>query len=346
MSTVYLHIGLPKTATSTVQSAIQQLRAKLDARGFWTPLGIMAHHRFAIGGLDDDDPRLQLPHYRRVLASGNEGVFAEFEAAVRDRKSIIVSSEYLNACGAHCAADLLARFGVAPADARIVVCLRRQDRFLESSYNQEVKRMGRTRKLVWSRAKTAPWDWYQKLSAWGDTFGDAALRVLIYERIAKQAPGIMFARAVLGACDLDFEAAELEALAAEADDFANASLPAELVEFKRAANGVTAIGEADWLTEKAMAAGMAGTKFRMDPELAAEIIEFYKPSNAEVARRFLGESGALFDDFVEPQGRGAPVRKFDARVMSQLLGLMAAEIGALRTNLRARQRRARQQSQS
>jgi hypothetical protein len=295
----------------------------------------MAHHRFAVGAVDPSDPRLQQAHYQRVLASGNDAVFADFEQAVRDGKNVLISSEYLNDCGGRAAAKLLARFGVLPADVRVVVCLRRQDRLIASHYNQEVKRMGRRQMLAWSHEEAATWDWCQKLSQWADQFGDGAMRVLIYERLAQQAPGILFARAILNACDLGLEAADFEGIAGEAEDHRNASLPAELVEFTRAANTVTRIGDADWLIEQAMAAGVGNTKFRMDPALAAEIVEYYKPSNAEVARRFLKESGALFDDVMDDAGRAAYVR-LDPKVMSQLIALVAAEIGALRAKLRVR----------
>ena len=337
MTIVYLHIGLPKTATSTVQWAIQKLRPLLAERGYWTPQGIMAHHRLAVGAVADGDPRLELAHYKRVLASGNDGVFVAFEQAVGDGKNILISSEYLNDCGGAAVADLLARFGMTPAQARVVVCLRRQDRFIESHYNQEVKRMGRTRRLAWSPRKAARWDWYQKLSGWADQFGDDAIRVLVFERILRAAPGVLLAKVVLNACDLQVEAADLQGVASEADDYMNASLPAELVEYARTANTVAGIGEAEWLLQRAMAAGVGGTPFRMDRQLAAEIVEYYKPSNAEVARRFLKEPGPLFDDAIDDADRRAP--RLDPKTLSQLIALLAVEIGSLRGRLRVPTRR-------
>ncbi|OGA54315.1 MAG: hypothetical protein A3G24_03690 [Betaproteobacteria bacterium RIFCSPLOWO2_12_FULL_62_13] len=338
MSTVYLHIGLPKTATSTVQGAIQKLRLLIAARGYWTPRGIMAHHRFAVGAVDPGDPRLKQAHYQRVLASGNDAVFAEFEQAWRDGRNILVSSEYLNDCGGRAAAGLLTRFGVNPADVRVVVCLRRQDRMIASHYNQQVERMGRRQQLAWSHEEAASWDWYQKLSQWAEPFGDDALRVLVYERIVQQPSGILFARVILGACDLGFEDAEFASIAGEADDHRNANLPAELVEFKRAANTVTHIGDVDWLIEQAMAAGIGNTPFRLDRALATEIVEYYKPSNTEVARRFLKESGPLFDDDLDDADTVAHAR-FNPRIMSQLVALLAAEIGGLRKKFRSAQKR-------
>ena len=343
MSTVYLHIGLPKTGTSTVQNAIQKLRPVLAQRGYWTPEGIMAHHRFAVGAMAADDPRLKQAHYQRVLASGNDGVFAAFEQAASDGKSILLSSEYLNDCGGKAAADLLARFGVTTAQARVIVCLRRQDRFIASHYNQEVKRMGRTQKLAWSHEEAPHWDWYRRLVGWANEFGNEALHVLVFERLVKQAPGALFAKAVLAACDLPLDDSEFERIAGAVQDYANASLPAELVEFARAANTVTRIGEAEWLFHKAMAAGMRGTPFRMDRALAAEIVEYYKPSNAEVVRRFLREPGPLFDDEIDAPPDTTAVPNFDPKIMSQLIALLAAEIGTLRTMLRQTLRRSRAQ---
>lgn len=330
MTTVYLHIGLPKTATSTVQGAIQKLRPLLDPKGYWTPLGIMAHHRFAIEALDKSDPRFAWSHYQRVLASGNDAVVSEVKAAVRERKHILISSEYLNDCGPQATARLLAQFGVHARDVRIIVCLRRQDRFLESIYNQEVKGAGRTRPLVWSPRQASPWDWYAKLSAWAGEFGDAALRVLVFERVTREAPVHLFTKAVLEACDLKFEEADINSLASAADDYINASLPAELLEFKRIANTVTQNSELDWFIGKAMAARTVSTRYRMSKSLAAEIVAYYQVSNAEVARRFLKEPGPLFDELLD--GDDAAPAPLDTVLLSQLIALIAAEIGAQRGN--------------
>lgn len=333
MSVVYLHIGLPKTGTSTVQAAIQELRPLLASKGYWTPEGIVTHHRFAIGAVDENDPRRKLAHFQRVLAKGDAAVFGEFEQAFREGKNILISSEYLASCDAKAVARLLARLGVPPAEVRVIVVLRRQDRFIASIFNQEVKRTGRTRPLAWSRDHAAGWDWHRRLAPWAEEFGEQAIRVLVYERLMKQAPGIRFVNAVLGACDLVLEVAALEGISARIEKYRNPSLPAELLEFKRVANMVTQIGELDWLVDRALTTGVGNTRFHMDRALAAEIVEFYRPSNAEVARRFLKEAGELFDDELDDPGTAARPR-FDLRTMSQLIALLAAEIGALRIGLR------------
>lgn len=286
-----VHIGLPKTGTSTIQAAIQALRPRLETANIWTPKHVVAHHRLAIATLHPDDARLTRPHYRRVLSGGHEGVIDEFQEALAQGRTILLSSEYFDAAGPRSLSEYLEGAAGGNVDVRVVVVLRRQDSFIESSFNQEVKRTGRTEPLTWKPDQAAPWDWYAKLDSWARHFGEDNISVLVYEEL----PRADFAAAALQAMQIPIETEYMHALREAVPPVLNASLPAGMVEFMLRANSVSAPNELDWFMNLVEQKEINSGPYCMPDSMATAILDHYQESNDKVARRFLGRESGLFD---------------------------------------------------
>jgi hypothetical protein len=316
MTSISLHIGVPKTATSFIQSWLHVNRNALAARGVYAPERPIYAHRLAAEHVDAfPSSRMDVVDIKKIDLQRAVGAF---EAAVRSGRyaHLIISSEYFYAASPEAViGDLRVRFGL-PID--LIVYIRSQDAVAVSGYNQDVKKLGKTA-LRPRPHYMASHDWRVLLDRWSQHVGRERMRVISYDLSAAQ-------RTVLA----DFVAAACPVIADDvargvfADSpVANDSLPADLLEFKRLANALGEFGAADFL-EAMMQAGYKGERFGIGLEEIRHWRAIYKESNEYVAREYFSAANdeAIFptasaDNGVDYEGRLPP--ETVARVLAFML---------------------------
>jgi hypothetical protein len=337
MTVLTLHIGLPKTGTTYIQGWLQARREALANIGVWVPARHIYPHRLACAFIADAKraARADVVHIRETpyalalddLARGlRDGRFAQ----------CIVSSEYFFEAEPRDVAALRAAAADVDVEVRIVAFLRRQDRIIESGYNQEVKAMGITARIaVASYQKKL--DWLALFESWASVFGEANVTLVNFDTVSR-AGGVLaeFCRATgLPA-----------ALAEGADDRArNESLPADLLEFKRIANFAAGAergqGPVEDFLALAMESGIGGPSFRLSPDAARAHLAKYAQSNSALAERLGYAPGATL--FPEDDLQGAPAGAdftgcLPAETLAQLLALHVRQTAALTARIEALER--------
>ncbi|RHW27869.1 hypothetical protein D0Z08_06140 [Nocardioides immobilis] len=316
-----LHIGMPKTGTSLIQSVLQGLRPQLAHEGVWLPPNNLAAHRIAVEAFAADSrlsTRADVEAIREAITF--EEAVAHSRPTSEEFTKVILSSEYFQQCSVPLLLPLLEKMGFSSEATSVVAALRRQDRILVSGFNQDVKAMHRSTPLIWDPDDAHQLDWYALLTPWAETFGKDAIKVQVFDRevAKKESLTCLF----LEACDVSYDEASVTSLEVSRRDQENASLPADLLAFKFVANGVTRPGEVDWLIDEAQARGVGGGVYGLAEETVQAILEHYRMSNRQVALEYLGEDGDLFDDVVT-----APTHTdltVDPVILSSLLAICVA----------------------
>ena len=287
MSAVSLHIGVPKTATSYIQSWLHQNRVLLREHGVFVPDKPIHAHRLAVEVLSGPpwDKRPDVLEIRgTAIAEAQQGFLKA--VAAQENKTTVISSEYFYYCDpAAVAPAMQALFG---PELDVVVYIRSQCDLVLSGYNQDVKRLGKTA----SRPKPGYhklYDWGALLDGWSKHFGKSHIKAISFDRSAR-------GRTILS----DFVAAACPTIAKQFADgvfqdtpLQNESLPADLLEFKRVANalGDSTLYDYEWL-EAVLRAGYKGPRFGVSAEEAAAWNAFYAESNEYVAREYFNGAAA------------------------------------------------------
>jgi len=217
--TLYLHIGVHRTATTSIQRFLRGNTQALALRGVLNPGGLSRHHVLA----------------GRILSGQADAVAAELTAEARAAgaaagcpvRAIVLSDEDI------CTRTDIARLARLSAhfEVRVIFVIRRQDLWLESWYRQNVKWqwnpdlahltfaefLARRRRFFWI-------DYDATVTRLERLFGADAVRVMVFEKDAMpEGPVAAFARAI-GLDSLD---------GLELGQHANASLSALTTEFMR-----------------------------------------------------------------------------------------------------------------
>lgn len=180
-----IHIGLHKTGTSAIQSFLLDNRAQLLEQGLLYPLDLeeWGNHNPLAWHLMD--PRYMPTHgdfYRELSSPAH---WEKLHEAVSEQPTdrVILSGEDFSLIGRpQQLAELLERY-----DTRIVVYLRRQDQYLQSIYNQDVKnyefmRRERFEDFVLDHRLEEILHYDVFLERWGAAFGRENIDVGIYDR--------------------------------------------------------------------------------------------------------------------------------------------------------------------
>ena len=169
--TLYMHVGFPKTGTTTIQSNLALCSARLRAAGICQP-----------DRLGRDAPG----HHRVVDLVRTEGAqgFVEYLTEVLDLDRMVLSSESISGLikkrSELWSEDLVDRlktkFDVIP-----IIVLRRQDYMLESSVAQRAKHEKRLDlSFETSDAQRYRYDYLRVTDALARSFGQENVRVVIY----------------------------------------------------------------------------------------------------------------------------------------------------------------------
>jgi len=185
---VYLHIGWHKTGTTAIQKLLLRNRPALrDQLGMGYPAAGLykaSHHLPAWA--------LQLPLRARLLkqigcSRSPEAMFRDMleEATSQGLNSVVISSEEFSPIHRY----NLDRLAKSFEGHRVVIVayVRRQDEYIESTYNQMVK-FWRSRftkdfgTFLEGHLKTERLNYHRYFRQWADVFGKDNLRIRIYNR--------------------------------------------------------------------------------------------------------------------------------------------------------------------
>ncbi len=233
--TVFLHIGLPKTGTSLVQSAFlgaPQTLGRFAIRYLQTGTRVFddgGHHVLAMAGLGERGQRISPEKSPDLVRRCWNEAIAEIDSC--DETRIFVSSELL-ALDVTQEADIETfRDGLSAQgrhDMKIVVTLRDPAEFVNSVYSQRVRDgfdgtaqdyMARIRHLL---------DWEALIRPWAEVFGAENLILLRFEALDRAAMVDDFFRRVFG---------ETHAGPLFPSPQVNPSLPHAAIVFLREVNG-------------------------------------------------------------------------------------------------------------
>ncbi len=230
-STLYIHIGAPKTGSTLIQRHLEQRRDELRTFGLLYPdagLRGFGHHDVAFL-LDGGYPDWAKPQ-DEPLSTISERMKRECAAFQGD---VLLSSE---------------DFYLLPQPEKLrkwiddyqlndnrriklIVYIRRQDDLLVSWYNQMIKAQGFSGSFEDSLSQSL-WlgDYASELDRWSSTFGTEALDVRCYDD-ASRAPGGLLKDFLSDVCS-----AAVDTLADASSDRINVSLNRDLLEIQKVIN--------------------------------------------------------------------------------------------------------------
>ncbi len=190
MATVYLHIGTPKTATSTLQTVFSRNYKKLLKNGVLYPQSARhgdAHHLLICDLIEKHQDHRMADFWYGDRARGQawEELKADMEAHKDQIHSVVLSSELFFGQARNIDAmhqDILAH--LRGHEIKIVVYLRRQDQMYSSFFNQDVKGVRQ-----WAHCAYQFYDTHQvfehnylkSLRIWSDSFGKENVLIRPYE---------------------------------------------------------------------------------------------------------------------------------------------------------------------
>lgn len=181
-----LHVGQAKTGTSTIQDFLAHNRKQL-----WREMEVLypragrqgaAHHRTAALFLPADNAAW-------IRREDSDSLRAQLDAECAEASTdvVVVSSEALfNARSIAAVRDFFVGF-----DVEVVIILRRQDRWLDSLYQHQLK-VGETSlgPMEWLTARQPALNYATRVGRWADVFGDDKVRIGVFEP-ASLAGGLM-----------------------------------------------------------------------------------------------------------------------------------------------------------
>lgn len=331
MSTVYIHVGTPKTGTSAIQVFFTKNRKLLKEKGVCYPdlgfdfPGIKSNrnaHCLNAYIYDENHKRLR-NRERETAEQALEkliGMLDRFPNFVLSDEQIWnnkdINTERLN--------HYKEKLAEAGADLKIIVYLRRQDLLIQSYWAQQVKENMTTSfsdYLVSKKAKYFKLDYQKRLQEMADAVGRENMIVRVYEK--QQYYGGNIISDFLHLFDL-----EMTDEYKQSDHVVNASLEGACLEVKRLLNNnprfttklnfvvpmLTTIQQ-----EMVGEGGYSTSKYFSEKE-HAEFLEKYREGNEEIARDYLGrEDGILFKDEVVTEGDGE-AETYSAEEMVEILG--------------------------
>lgn len=180
MATVYLHIGAPKTATSTLQHVLANNYQRLLNEGVLYPQDMRqghAHHPLVCDLMETHRGQTLPDIWYGNITRGQAWPLLQAEIKRHESQihSIIISSELF--FGQVHDLDLMlkeAAIYLQGHDIRVIVYLRRQDELYSSFYNQDVKGIRQWCQSPYQFYQTHQifeYGYYSVMNMWSDIFG-------------------------------------------------------------------------------------------------------------------------------------------------------------------------------
>lgn len=311
MKTLHVHIGTHKTATTSIQVFCYENEKALEQQGYCYPempfqysgISEARNGHFLIGKIMDrgeESFREEEQIFREGMQIINE-CFQKFDHVVLSDEGIWLSMDYNRR-------DLWERIKKEAEEkgfaVHVIVYLKRQDKYLQSVWNQRIKAKRRIRETFEEFMETIQlplWlDYYQKLERMAAVIGKENITVRRFEP-ACFAGGNIYE---------DFLQALGLSLTEEykvSSSIRNQGLYGNVIEIKRILNDLPAIQDEktqnfmkDRLVE---CSGLSAENYPcavLSKEETADFLDKYRPGNRKIAKEYLCEADReLFDETIE-----------------------------------------------
>lgn len=331
MSTVYIHVGTPKTGTSAIQVFCSKNRKLLKEKGVCYPNlgfdfpGISSNrngHCLNAYIFDENHKRLR-DQEREVADQALEkltGMLDNFPVFVLSDEQIWNNKDITTERLLHYKEKL----AEAGADMKIIVYLRRQDLLIQSYWAQQVKEYMNTcfsDYIVSKKAKYFKLDYDKRLEEMAAAVGRENIIVRVYEK--QQYYGGNIISDFLHLFDL-----EMTDEFKQSDHVVNASLEGACLEAKRLLNANPrfttklnfVVPMLTTIQQEKVGEGGYSTGRYFSEEKHQAFLEKYREGNEKVARDYLGrEDGVLFKDEIVTEGTGE-AETYTTEEMVDILG--------------------------
>jgi hypothetical protein len=303
MTKAYLHIGVEKTGTTTIQSFMAKNRPALRQEGFFYPAAPGEENHVGLTLFAADDPN----HLNDILPMA--GVYPGTDLAAYSAQmlsnlksgfdmsgcqALVLSNEHLSSRvrTEKSISKLGDALGAVADTVDVVVYLRRQDEVVLSEYSTRVK-VGYTERFSLEPHHFRNYDYAALLDRWSAVFGRDHVLVRVFER-ASLRDGDLIAD-FLGLIHCPFNASFASVPPQ------NLSLDTDCLEYLRRLNrhlpafvdGRPNSDRGDLVVQ--LAAISKGEKPRFGSAQADAILEYFAVSNRDVAIRYLQRpDGVLF----------------------------------------------------
>lgn len=307
MKTLYLHIGTPKTGSTSIQKFLCANREVLKKHGYCYPVIPIYYQRmgrarnalFLQGLIYDENGKRDKEKEQQNLKKGMEYLRAEF----KKHRNIIMSDEVLWLAlyrrRASLWEELLEATGKNGYQLKAVVYLRRQDQYISSWWNQMLKKRRILMTMTWEEYRyhfpENLWpDYDEALTRIAGAIGRENIIVRVFER----------GRFYNGSLEADFLNAvglELTPDFVVQEEQSNPKLAGNVHEIKRILNTLPKIRfrEDDFFREVALGfTAQSGDDYPttvLPAKDAAEFLEPYLEGNRRIAKEYFGEDSDLFN---------------------------------------------------
>lgn len=285
MTKIFIHIGIHKTGTSAIQDFLVLNRKELSKHGALYPQKTRRDY-FETRGGKTIAPVEKFKHYEKLVRRGR-----------KKDKHVILSNEAFWLMDDPAPVKTAMGSGVET----VIICyLRRQDNFIQSYYNQEVKHDGNYKEIMVYQPP-ATLDYYKLLGRWASVFGKENIIVRPYE---KQ----QFINQDLIVDFLTLVGIEWSDAFKKLKKNANPRLPAEIIEYMRLLNSLVRdkkkrkhiknrLLEYSAAKFKDDTEGLFHNHSLLSPSQKHALVQRYDTSNQRVAREYLGrKNGCLFQE--------------------------------------------------
>lgn len=337
MSTVFIHVGTPKTGTSAIQFFCSKNRRVLNGKGICYPnlgfqfpgIGVNRNGHFMNRREKDENKKRLYEEEEKIVEKG----LKKIQSLLEKYPNVVLSDEQFwnnKEMNTEKWAEYKERFAQMGADLKLVVYLRRQDLLIQSYWAQQVKEtmtMSFKQYIDSGKYKYFKVDYYARLEEMAEAVGKENIIVRVYEK--QQFYGGNIISDFLHILGLEMTE-EYE----QADHVINASLEGSCLEVKRLLNNsaiykskknfmVPLLTEVQ--REKVGNVGYdKGKYFSKEDQLA--FMGLYEEGNAAVAREYMGrEDGILFKDEVVTAADGEEATRYSSKELVLILGEVIAK---------------------
>lgn len=310
MTTIYLCIGLPKTGTTATQTFLSENRDLLEKQGYCFPelkTGTDSRFKNRNGHFlayrsDHPDKEMKKQEENAIREKG----FQLLEKLANTYPNIVLSDEAIWKISAQKKGfweDITERFKAINCQLRVIVYLRRQDLFIQSLWNQNIKSQVKwTKKFDDFIEKKAysyfPLNYYEQLTRIAGYIGQENIIVRVYEHGQFEGNGHCIYSDFLQCIGL-----EMSAQYTNDNVKSNLGLRGNYIEIKRIVNTVPEYRQmTDFLCSPVKSANncLAKGSLHTDTSMFSyaqqkTFLERYEESNRKIAEQFLNRSdGRLF----------------------------------------------------
>lgn len=320
MSVVTFHIGMPKCATTTIQSFLTERVEWLDAQG-------VCYQKHPEDSTQHQGNAAQLAEY--AMNGPRARVEEHLNFFLRSGGNVLLSSEMLFGLGRGNGFETIQHEVLRRGfDLRVIVYLKRQDLWIESDYKQHVKDgnlwHGEFAELLALRRAKHTLDYHFILTSWAKQVGLARMHVVPLNPSQDEHYALDSFLAVLG---LSRPEAEIAVPRRNVSPSASATEAAREVKRHLIALGGLPDEVHQLIGAFLEVAHEVNPRLKGDsllsPEARRELLTAYASSNAALSRDFLGGKPA-FDD-LGPEAEGDWVSP-QARVPGVLAGVIARSL--------------------